>query len=242
MTTAWQRAGLALLLAFTLAAPTHAWYGCGWGGSSWSYSYAPTYYGWYAAYAMPAYPSITYAYSAWPCTPAVAVPCYDASYAAPTPVVLPRVISVTPYARPTPAPPSPAPAPAERKTAAMPPADGGNGAVTPPPAAPGKEPGPGPSTPKPAARAPTVTESRWQPGVIPAGGAGGVGRCKVTFWNLRRHNVALTVDGTQRDVPAGRAVTLELSRSFAWRAGTGAARTENVPTGQDAFDVVIRPE
>lgn len=232
MTTAWHRAGLALLLAFTLAAPARAWYGCGWAGSSWSYSYAPAYYGWYAAYATPAYYS--YAYPAW--SGAVAVPCYDYGYAAALPVALPRIISVAPYAQPTPAPPS------DRKKAAMPPADGGAGTEAPPPAPLGQEPAPGPGAKKAAARAPTVTESRWQPGVTPAGGLDRAGRCKVTFWNLRGQDVTLTIDGTSRAVPRGRAVTLDLGRSFAWRAGAGAARTEHVPTGQDAFDVVIRPE
>jgi hypothetical protein len=90
--------------------------------------------------------------------------------------------------------------------------------------------------------APIITESRSLGGSrrpAPAGLA--AGRVRVGFWNATGRDLTLTIDGRPRTLARDRAVTLDVDRTFVWRVDDGAAKTEQVPTQERTFEVIIRP-
>ncbi len=65
-------------------------------------------------------------------------------------------------------------------------------------------------------------------------------RCSVTFWNLSRADVALTVAGQTRRVPAGRNLHLDLARSFSWSVAGHGSERQDVPPQEAGVEIVIR--
>ncbi len=63
---------------------------------------------------------------------------------------------------------------------------------------------------------------------------------RVSFWNYTGRDVRLRIDGEDRALPAGRCLTLELAREFAWRMDDRAEEIERVPASQGAVEIVLR--
>lgn len=65
-------------------------------------------------------------------------------------------------------------------------------------------------------------------------------KSKVSFWNLTGDDVIVTVEDRNHTIAKDRAVILELPRSFSWRSGFQAPKTESVPDDVNHFEVMIR--
>jgi hypothetical protein len=97
-----------------------------------------------------------------------------------------------------------------------------------------------PPTEKPDQRAPKVVESRYEGGST-ATATTVKDKLRVGFWNLTGRDVTLTIDGQRHTVARNRAITLTLGRSFSWKMGEDPLRTEDVPSDQASFEVLLRP-
>jgi hypothetical protein len=74
-----------------------------------------------------------------------------------------------------------------------------------------------------------------------AGGPRAAGdRCAVTFWNLSGRDMALTVDGQARTIPAGQNVRIDLKRDFSWTVAGRDAERQQVPAQESGVEIVIR--
>jgi hypothetical protein len=87
-------------------------------------------------------------------------------------------------------------------------------------------------------RGPKVIESRYDGSATPASVKD---KLRVGFWNLTGRDVTLTIDGQRHTVARNRAITLSLGRQFTWKMGEDPPRTEDVPSDERSFEVLLRP-
>lgn len=66
------------------------------------------------------------------------------------------------------------------------------------------------------------------------------GVCSVGFWNVSGKDVTIVVEGKTHTVPRDRNLVLPLGREFSWHIEGQSARTEAVPEGKLAYEIVIR--
>jgi hypothetical protein len=97
--------------------------------------------------------------------------------------------------------------------------------------------------PAPPGRSPKITESRYAADTAtdkqpPAS----KDHCKVGFWNLTGRDVSLLVDGQSHFLRKDHAMTLDLTRQFAWKMDQGELRSERVPADQRTHEILLRPK
>lgn len=64
--------------------------------------------------------------------------------------------------------------------------------------------------------------------------------CSVAFWNLTRGALSVRIDGRDHVIGAGRRLTLELPRSFAWHVNGREAEATRIAAGHSTAEVFIR--
>jgi len=74
----------------------------------------------------------------------------------------------------------------------------------------------------------------------PAGMERSDDRCSVAFWNLTGRTLAVRIDGRDHVLGAGRSLTLDLPRTFAWQVSGREAEATRVAAGSPTAEVLIR--
>jgi hypothetical protein len=140
------------------------------------------------------------------------------------PPARPQAQPGTRFAPTTPAPPSSGPASPEPPLANPPRRDN-------------------PVSPAPG-RQPSVSESRSyydsyavapRAGDLPAGD-----HCSVGFWNLSGQDLIVHIDGKARTLERGRKMLLDVGRQFEWQVDGREPHKENIATGEQALEIVVR--
>ena len=91
-------------------------------------------------------------------------------------------------------------------------------------------------------RGPKITESRYAGGNLATDKQPAPAKelCRVGFWNLTGRDVTLVVDGQTHFLRKDHAVTLDLTRQFAWKMDQGEPRNERVPADRPSHEIVLR--
>jgi hypothetical protein len=91
---------------------------------------------------------------------------------------------------------------------------------------------------------PTVIESRNYAADGTSGANKGNGAaqdaCKVGFWNVSDGDVKLYINGKMHMIPRNRNLTLTVTREFTYQINAATPKTERVPDGNTAHEIVIR--
>lgn len=66
------------------------------------------------------------------------------------------------------------------------------------------------------------------------------GRCSVAFWNLTGRTLSLRIDGRDHVLSAGRSLTLDLPRSFAWQVSGREPEATRIAGESTTAEVLIR--
>jgi len=65
-------------------------------------------------------------------------------------------------------------------------------------------------------------------------------RCSIAFWNLTGGTLSLRIDGRDHVLSAGRSVTLDLPRTFAWQVSGREPEATRIAAGSATAEVLIR--